>query len=126
MGIRLLQNLFIHFNVTELSATRSTVKRARLRHISLAPTQIVTQRCQELRHHKTITSDPSLTLVLSSLKTATPCLETIISSSKTVPRLTPHACLRIGWQLTLPISSEKMSGLQTLQILILWIIVFGG
>ena len=49
-----------------------------------------------------------------------------ISFSKTVPRLTPHACLRIGWQVTLPILSEKMSGLQTPQILILWIIVFGG
>src|SRR5688572_27101713 len=126
MGIRLLQNLSICFNVTELSAKRPTVKRARLRHISLAAARILTQRCQELHHHKTITSDPSLTLALSFLKTATPCLETIISSSKTVPRLTPHACLRIGWQLTLPILSEKMSGLQTLQILILWIIVFRG
>ena len=65
MGSRLLQNLSIRFNVTELSANRPTVKRARLGHISLAPAQIVTQRCQELRHHKTITSDPSLTLALS-------------------------------------------------------------
>ena len=67
MGIRLLQNLSIRFNVTELSAYRPTVKRARPRHISLAPAQIVTQRCQELRHHKTITSEanPSLILALS-------------------------------------------------------------
>ena len=67
MLIRLLQNLSNHFNDTVLTANRPTVKRARLRNISLAPSQVVTQRCQELRHHKTITSEanPSLTLALS-------------------------------------------------------------
>ena len=65
MRIRLLQNLSIRFNDTVLSANRPTVKRARLRNISLAPAQIVTQRCQELRHHKTITSEANLSLTLA-------------------------------------------------------------